>query len=489
MQNALALGISMAYILAVIFVSGIIAKLKKGSTEFTRKFVHILVGNWVFIVPFFTDLWAVVLIPFIFIIVNSLSLKYKLISSMERNDDSLGTVYYAVAMFFLSGTGFLLNWMMLPFIGLLTMAYGDGLAAIIGKRWGKKRPFSFAPEKSLLGFFTVALSCLIVSFAVMMYFNTHLNADAAFSRSVLSLIAISAVNGVFAGFTELTGKRGCDNLSLPIGSGLLASFLYYHGSIEFALYLFAAVLLLYIAYRKKSLTEDGIVAAVLTAATLYTFGGIWVGISLLVFFVFGSISSKLKNERKQQGELIQEAGGKRNWKQVLCNSLPATVLVWLSVFIKSQSDMFTLLAFAVFAAACADTFSSELGMLCRGRVFNIINGKSLPRGLSGGVSLCGFFAGITGSALIALCALPGFGIRGFAVTLSLGFFGSLIDSVLGSTIQRKYRGINGLLQDKASYKGEIPAAGLQFVTNNTVNLLSLFIVALTGTLIFIGTPL
>ena len=52
MQNMVALGISMAYILAVIFVSGLIAKFNNGSSAFTRKFVHIIVGNWVFIIPF-----------------------------------------------------------------------------------------------------------------------------------------------------------------------------------------------------------------------------------------------------------------------------------------------------------------------------------------------------------------------------------------------------------------------------------------------------
>lgn len=485
MQNMVALGISMAYILAVIFVSGLIAKFKKGSSEFTRKFVHILVGNWVFIVPFFTDLWAVVLIPFIFIIINSLSLKYKLISSMERNDDSLGTVYYAVAMFFLSGIGFMLNWMMLPLIGLLTMAYGDGLAAIIGKKWGRKKPFSFAPEKSLVGFFTVVISCLIVSVAVMFYFN--LRSD--FPRPFPILAVIALVTGLFTGFIELTGKRGCDNLSVPIGSGLLASFLYYHWSLGFALYLLAAGIILYIAYKKRSITEDGIVAAFLTAATLYTFGGIWVALSLLVFFILGSFSSKLKNGTKAEAERTQEHGGRRNWKQVLCNSLPATISVWLSALIKTDNPVFTLLAISVFAAACADTFSSEIGMLCKGRVFNIINGKTLPRGLSGGVSFCGFFAGLTGSALMSLLALPVFGIKGFVITLCLGFFGSVIDSVLGSTLQRKYEGLNGLLQDKAVYINQLPAAGLNFVTNNTVNLLSLFIVTLTGSLIFIRIPL
>jgi dolichol kinase len=147
MQNIMGLIWSMAYILLILGIATVVARISKGASETSRKLIHILVGNWVFLTLLFTELWAVLLVPFTFIVINGLSLKYKLISAMERNDDSLGTVYYAVSMFVLSGAGFVLGWKTLPFIGLLTMAYGDGLAAIIGKKWGKRRPFSLRRKK------------------------------------------------------------------------------------------------------------------------------------------------------------------------------------------------------------------------------------------------------------------------------------------------------------------------------------------------------
>ena len=49
--------------------------------------------------------------------------------------------------------------------------------------------------------------------------------------------------------------------------------------------------------------------------------------------------------------------------------------------------MFSLFSFVVFAAANADTFSSETGVLGKGKVFSIITGKSIQRGISGGVSV------------------------------------------------------------------------------------------------------
>ena len=150
---------------------------------------------------------------------------------------------------------------------------------------------------------------------------------------------------------------------------------------------------------------------------------------------------------------------------------------------------------SLYAELCSFTILRFLSMHSIGHLLKtegfrqLPNGKTLPRGLSGGVSFCGFFAGLTGSALISLLALPFFGIQGFVITLCMGFFGSVIDSVLGSTLQRKYEGLNGLRQDKAVYINQLPAAGLNFVTNNTVNLLCLFIVALTGPLLFIRIPL
>lgn len=479
MNDFLVLILSFLYILLVLFISLVMAKKKGGNSEFTRKFVHILVGNWVFFVPLFKELWVLCLVPASFIVINSLSLKYNLIPSMERKDDSLGTVYYAVSMLVLSALGFLLKWYMLPFIGLLVMAYGDGLAAILGKKWGKRRPFAFAPEKSLLGTAVVSVSGLLLSFFVMLFYN-----PSALQQPLPVLLWIALLTGIFSGFVELLGKKGSDNLLLPVGAGVFATLLYYYGSSALYLYLALCLLILLFAYKAKSITVDGIFAAILTATVLFALGGVWLGVSLLAFFLLGSAISKLKNESKRDAENRQEASGARNWKQVLANSFPASFLLFISLFYK-EDHSFKLLSFSVFAAACADTFSSEIGMLFNGRVFNILNGKAMPKGLSGGISLVGLFAGILGSAVMAFLAIPDFGWKGYFITLFLGFLGTIIDSLLGAALQRKYPGKDGALQDRRLYAGQLPGAGCALVSNNTVNLLTLFIIPLIGYAFFL----
>ena len=476
MENIKIILWSMGYIFLILGIASAIAHMSKGASETSRKFVHIFVGNWVFFISYFTNIWAILFIPATFIIINSLSLRHNLIPAMERNDDSLGTVYYAISMFVLSGAGFILGWMTLPFIGLLTMAYGDGLAAIVGGRWGRRHLFSFAPKKTLAGSMTVAIAAFIVTLGSILLLQ---GSGTLRTVTIPMAVFIAILNSVFSAFIELTGKKGCDNLVLPIGSGLFATLCLQFGSIGLLIYMAFSFTILITAYKLHSITPDGIVAASLTAITLYTLGGQWIGISLLVFFVLGSLVSKFKNEYKRKAESLQEESGARNWKQVLSNSLPACVVVWIT-YIYPENKSALLLAFAVFSASAADTFSSEIGMMSKGKVFNILTGKPMASGLSGGVSLAGFGAGLVGSLLLSIFALPQFGWEGMIFVVILGFLGTIFDSVIGVILQSKYIGSNGQLQDRANSISEKPVKGLKIITNNAVNFITLSLVPISG---------
>ncbi|UTC75831.1 DUF92 domain-containing protein [Treponema sp. OMZ 792] len=476
MRNILIILISFCYIFFVLFLSAVVSKFTKKDSEVPRKLIHILVGNWVFLTPMHTELWAVLFVPFAFIIINSLNLKYKFLSSMERSDTNPGTVYYAVSLFFLSGASFILGWKSLSFIGILIMAYGDGLAALTGKKWGSIKPFSFAREKSLVGFLTVLIFSFVITAACLYVFAPS---EIGRELSLFSIVLIALCTAFFSAFVEITGKNGADNLSLPIGSALFASLLMHYGSLGFYIYILASVLILFAAYKARAIKPDGIVAAIITAMTLYALGGTWMGLSLIGFFVAGSFVSFLKNQTKRKAEELQEDNGPRSWIQVLCNSLPACILLWLFYFFP-EKKVFLLLSFAVFSAANADTFSSELGMLWKGRVFNILNGKKLERGLSGGVSWAGFCAGLLGSVLLSLFALPQFGLRGVIFIAVLGFAGSLIDSYLGAAFQRKYKTPDGVIWDKNIGPSAVLIRGYKLISNNTVNLFTLISVSVLG---------
>jgi uncharacterized membrane protein len=95
------------------------------------------------------------------------------------------------------------------------------------------------------------------------------------------------------------------------------------------------------------------------------------------------------------------------------------------------------------AAANADTWATELGVLSRSAPRMITNGKVVERGTSGAVSGLGLAASLAGAAFIAgLAALlfpaAGSGSLFWMLTLA-GLGGSLLDSLLGASLQAIYQ--------------------------------------------------
>ena len=89
--------VSYLYIGMIIVIA---KKFEKRGKEASRKFIHIMLGNWWFIAMcFFTNVWSAIFVPITFVIINYISYKRDLIKVMERDEqDGLGTVYYAIAL-------------------------------------------------------------------------------------------------------------------------------------------------------------------------------------------------------------------------------------------------------------------------------------------------------------------------------------------------------------------------------------------------------
>jgi Raf kinase inhibitor-like YbhB/YbcL family protein/uncharacterized protein (TIGR00297 family) len=169
---------------------------------------------------------------------------------------------------------------------------------------------------------------------------------------------------------------------------------------------------------------------------------------LLVFFISSSALSRMFAKRKAgTGEKFSK-GHRRDVAQVLANGGIAglCVLLW-QIF---PGALWPWLAFAgALAAANADTWATELGVLSKTPPRSICTGKVMEQGDSGGVSWMGILAATGGSLLIALlAALPwpgipaeiGIATRGAIVLLITlaGLGGSLVDSLLGATAQVIY---------------------------------------------------
>ncbi|WP_368251021.1 DUF92 domain-containing protein [Enterococcus sp. 2201sp1_2201st1_B8_2201SCRN_220225] len=198
--------------------------------------------------------------------------------------------------------------------------------------------------------------------------------------------------------------------------------------------------------------------------------------ALYLFLFFGS--SYLLQAIKKHGAspLASDKDGPRDAWQVLSNCGP--LLIFLLLEVLSEDPRFVLCQISVIAAACADTCSSEIGVLSRRPPRLLFSFKVAPAGLSGAISLVGLLAGALGSALIAFTWwLPHFLflpqtkiVTGLLVWL-LGFIGTVLDSMLGATFQVKYRDATGALTDKKKEKNlqNSYVAGIPHFTNDGVN--------------------
>ena len=214
-MNWLGLLVSFTYI-ALVIVSAKMFE-KKGK-EISRKFIHIMLGNWwIIAMLFFDNVWFAAFGPAVFVIVNYLSYKKDLIKVMERDEqDGFGTVYYALSLLILAivSFGIFKN----PALGLvptLVMAYGDGLAAIIGKKTKSKRYKLSDTKKSFAGSLTMFLIALVFIGGYLWFVNM----DVFWTSTHWPLISIMMAFCITA--IEAISGKGIDNVSVPISTLLL----------------------------------------------------------------------------------------------------------------------------------------------------------------------------------------------------------------------------------------------------------------------------
>lgn len=245
-------------------------------------------------------------------------------------------------------------------------------------------------------------------------------------------------------------------------------------------------------YKKESLSLSGGISAVILGTALYYFGGLFFSAILIAFFISSSILTKYRNEFKKNLQDINEKDGKRDYIQVIANGLLG--LIFALLFFITKDHLFILAYAAAFAASNADTWASELGVLSKRDPVSIISFKKIERGMSGGISPLGTIASALGAGFIGIIFIVGYifqygistsCIKLFIICSLCGFIGSLIDSLMGSAIQAKYKcNICDKYTEKKVHHGSIttPVGGISFVNNDVVNFTS----SLTASIIAIA---
>lgn len=473
-------------ILILIGISELIKSRYKWPVERSRKFVHVIVGTLVSICPFiFSSSQQPVILAIIFIIINTAALKSKHFSAMHATErKTYGTVYFPLAFLILA-----LFWWSRPvslIIGTVLMTFADTTAATVGNLVKEPRRFRlWSDNKTIEG----SVGMFLTSFALVSMLSIILSPYLQTKLPISHLFGLAGFVALIATLAESNSKDGSDNLSVPLFSSI--SFDIYlinlnNGTLPvLMLWLAGSLVLFMLAYQTKALSGSGGVGAFIIGTVIFGAGGLkWIT-PLVVFFVLSSLISKTGKGKSKSLKALQwnnyQKGTRRDLVQVLANGGIATIIAVINFY--SPANWLFIMYLGAIAAATADTWATEIGFFSTNKPRHILTFKSVPKGASGGVSLLGTFGSLIGAALIGLSGLI-FGLdMQFVILIVLaGFLGSLVDSLLGGSVQSRYRCQSCQAITENHTHCDKPTdhdSGILWIDNDMVNLLC----TLTGAIV------
>ncbi len=290
------------------------------------------------------------------------------------------------------------------------LGFGDGSAAIFGIIFGKhKLPWN--REKSYEG--SLAYIIFGSAGACLLCWWTSLGKGFPAYPALYGLIIVPIIVTIFSAILESYPTKLDDNFTIPlIGSFLMYSL--YHISLplnlsnaskNFLIALITSLLFGFIAFLLKTVDIYGFISGVVIGIINFTFLG-WKGFIILAsFFILGSISTKLGYKDKKQKGLAEKKGGARSWTNAVSKCSVGSIIAIIACFaLPDYQLLFTVSFIAAYAAATADTLSSEIGQWKGKKAYSLVTFKKVSPGTEGAVSLEGSIAGIIGALLLSLLA-------------------------------------------------------------------------------------
>ena len=212
------------------------------------------------------------------------------------------------------------------------------------------------------------------------------------------------------------------------------------------------------AHRARALSASGAIAAFAVGAIVFGSAG-WRGAAVLFAFF---VPSALLSHRST-------AGGPRNGRQVLANGAVAACCALLATRFGAPLSA----AFAgAFAAACADTWGTEIGTRAAQTPVSILTFRPVAVGRSGGITPWGTLATVGGALCVALVAAA-VGVAPLLGVAAGGIAGAALDSLLGASLQA-LRYCPACARDCETLRHECGAAtqlrrGFAWMENDAVN--------------------
>jgi uncharacterized protein (TIGR00297 family) len=190
----------------------------------------------------------------------------------------------------------------------------------------------------------------------------------------------------------------------------------------------------------KGLTPAGVVHSWVLGTIVYSAFGPGGYLLVCLYFLLGSLVTKVKLAQKQSEGIAEARSGRRSPGSVWGSGLAGTACGAMAL-LTGDVWLWQVGFAASFVSKFSDTVSSEIGKAYGKTTYLVTNFKKVPRGTEGAVSLEGTAAGAAAALLFAVIArlvklVDGTGI--VAVTIA-AIVANLIESYIGATVQGRVR--------------------------------------------------
>jgi phytol kinase len=206
------------YLLILLVIAEWISRWQNVDSELTRKIVHIGTGNVILLAWWLNITNDVILFASIVAsLVAITSYFLPILPSVNGvGRKSLGTLFYALSIGILTTLFWQEETKQFTSLGILIMSYGDGMAALIGQNWGQHPYQIWGNKKSWEGSLTMTLVAVLLTVMIFSLVNGW----------QWQYLMIAAIVGIFATILETFSQIGIDNLTVPVGTTLIAYYLW-----------------------------------------------------------------------------------------------------------------------------------------------------------------------------------------------------------------------------------------------------------------------
>jgi uncharacterized protein (TIGR00297 family) len=406
------------------------------TNETLRKSIHIAIGLFAFTLKWL-PWWLAALVAALAVLGNFMVL-HRIVGTRvarhERGWDA-GIVLYPAAVLVLILV--FRNHIPLAAAAWTTLAFGDGFATIVGRRW-RIASLPWNRDKSWGGLLTFVIMGAAAGLAVAWWLG------GITEHAVLHAVLAGAI-------VESLPLLVDDNITVPFASAVAALVTALPAAAyvpwpRTKIWLIIHTVLALLGWAIRSVDLSGLIGGWILGAIILLGAGWPLYVTLLAFFVIGTLATKLGYARKAREGLAQEKEGRRGFTHAFSNvgvaAICAIAVGRLGHHAAAVVPLF--MAIASLATAAADTAASEIGQLIGRRPFLPLTFKRVPPGTEGAISVEGTLIGIVAAAIVAMVGTTAaqmlwpvpYRTRAMVVVTLCAFIGSYLESIAGSWNRR-----------------------------------------------------